>query len=191
VLEVGEVFAPLPVERRQHSGEVHEERVAAPSGEEGIGPGQDDFWLRSEGHLGVAHDRLPNDLSLTSLLSGCHVDSRSLPAVLGLAEHHADCDVGDSVPVVVDVDAVDGVGVKRWRYPECVDVEDQHCPRRVRGRLEGKEVGDVQARIFGWRSEPQPGEVIRHAVLLTNPTVPVWTAARRRGQSMTGPDGIG
>ena len=167
-LELGEVPAPLPGECCQHSGEVDEERVAARAGEEGIGPGRDDIWLRSEGHLRVAHDRLPNDLGLASLLPGCHVDRCSLPAVLGLAEHHAEGDVGVGVPVVVDVDAVDGVGVKRRRYPERVGVEDQHCPRRVGGRLEGKEVGEVEARILGWRSEPQAGEVVRHAVLLIN-----------------------
>ena len=168
LLELGEIPALLPVESRQHSGEVDEERVAAGAGEKGIGPGRDDIRLRAEGHLCIAHDRLPNGLGLASLLPSCHVDRRSLPAVLGLAEHHAEGDVGVGVSIVVDVDAVDGVGMKRWRYAECVGVEDQHCPRRVRRRLKGEEVGEVEARIFGGRSEPQTGEVVRHAVLLRN-----------------------
>jgi hypothetical protein len=89
-----------------------------------------------------------------------------LAAVLGLAEHHAEGDVGLRVPVVVDVDAVHGVGVKGVPYAERVGVEDEHRPRRIPGRREGKEISEVEAWVVGWRPEPQPCEMVRHAASL-------------------------
>jgi hypothetical protein len=112
------------------------------------------------------------------------VDDRPLPTVLGLAEHHAEGDVGVGVPVVVDVDAVDGIGMKRRRDPERVGVENQHGARRVGRRLEGEEIGEVEARIFGGWSEPKAGEVIRHAVLLTKPRRAPGGAIAGGGQSL-------
>ena len=71
VLEVGEVLAIAPVERFEDADEVNEEGLAARAGEEGVGTGLDDVRFRSEGQLGVADDRRPDGLGLTSLRPGC------------------------------------------------------------------------------------------------------------------------
>jgi hypothetical protein len=160
ILEVGEVLAVLPVERRQDSREVDEEWVAARAGKEGMSAGRDWRRLHSEGHLGIADDRTPDGLALTSFRPGCHVDGRPLPAVLGTAEDHAEGDVGLSVSVVVDVDPVHGVRVEGIRYSERIRVENQHCSRRTRRRLEGKEIREIEAWILGRRSEPQACEMV-------------------------------
>jgi hypothetical protein len=160
VLEVGEVLAVPPVERRENSAEVDKERIAASAREERIGAGCDDIRLASERHLGIRDDRRPDGLALTSLRPGRLVHGRSLPAILGLAEHDAEADVGLGVAVVVDVDPIHGARVEGISHRERVRVEDQDRFRRIGRRLEGEQIGEVEARIIRRRSEPQACEVI-------------------------------
>jgi hypothetical protein len=160
VLEVGEVLAVLPIESLENSNEVDKERIAASAGEECVGAGCDDVRLASERNLGIRDDRRPDGLALTSLRPGRLVHGRSLPPILGLTEHDAEADIGFGVTVVVDVDPVHGARVEGVSYRECVGVQDQDRSRAIGRRLEGKKIGEVEARIVRRRSEPQACEVI-------------------------------
>jgi hypothetical protein len=55
------------------------------------------------------------------------------PAVLRLREHTAECDVRQVITVVIDVEAIDCVGMKCVRVGICI--EDDHGSVLVHGRL--------------------------------------------------------
>ena len=95
----------------------------------------------------------------------CHEDVDGLLAVLRLREHVAERDVGQAIAVVVDVEAVDGVGMERVGGRICI--EDDHGPRRIRGRLERVEVAEVESLVPERRTETESGEMIRHCSFLS------------------------
>ena len=94
------------------------------------------------------------------LLAGRHEDVDRLPAVLRLGEHVAERDVVQQVPVVVDGEPVDRVGMKRIGVR--VRVEDQHRAVGVGGGLECVKVAEVESLVAQGRPEAEAGEVVGH-----------------------------
>ena len=93
-------------------------------------------------------------------LAFCHEDADRLLAVLWLREHVAERDVRQAVAVVVDVEAVDGIGMEGVGSRVCI--ENDHSPRRISGRLECVEVAEVESLIPERRAETESGEMVRH-----------------------------
>jgi Berberine and berberine like len=98
----------------------------------------DDVGLGAEGDLGVGDHLRPDGFDRAGFRALRHEDVYGLFAVLWRREDVADRDVRQAISVVVDVEAVDGVGMERVRGR--ISIEDQHGPRPIRGRLEGVEV---------------------------------------------------
>jgi hypothetical protein len=159
----GEVSAAAGVEQVLDAVKIEEERVAAAAGEERNIAGLDDVGLGSEGHLGIADDLRPHSFGGAGFRASCHEDADSLLAVLRLREHVAERDVGQAVAVVVDVEAVDGVGMERVGLG--IGIEDDHGPRGIRGRLERVEVAKVKSLVAERRAETESGEMVRHGLL--------------------------
>src|SRR6478736_8752690 len=126
-------------------------------------PAFDDVGLGAEGHLGIADDLRPDSFRGAGFRAFCHEDADRLLAVLRLREHVAERDVGQAVAVVVDVEAVDGVGMQRVGLG--IGIEDDHGPRGIRGRLERIEVAEVESLVAERRSETESGEMVRHSLL--------------------------
>ena len=159
----GEVSAAAGVEQILDAVKIEEERIAAAAGEERNIAGLDDVGLGPEGHLGIADNLRPDSFGGAGFRAFCHEDADSLLAVLRLREHVAERDVGQAVAVVVDVEAVDGVGMKRVGLG--IGIEDDHGPRGIRGRLERVEVAEVESLVAERRSETESGEMVRHSLL--------------------------
>src|SRR6478736_8259598 len=130
-------------------------------------PAFDDVGLGAEGHLGIADDLRPDSFGGAGFRAFCHEDADSLLAVLRLREHVAERDVGQAVAVVVDVEAVNGVGMQRVGGRICI--EDDHGSRRIRGRQECVEVAEVESLVAERRAETEAGEMIRHGLLPCEP----------------------
>ena len=94
--------------------------------------------------------------------AGGVVRGGGLPAVVELGEREAERHVGERVAVVVDVEAVDRVGVEPVALREGVRVHDQHGPVGVIGRGEHEEVGEIQAGVVAGGLEVGGTEVVRH-----------------------------
>jgi hypothetical protein len=85
-----------------------------------------------------------------------------LAAVVGLGEGEAERHIRQRVPVVVDVEPVDRIGVEPVAVGEGVRVHDQHGPVGVIGRREHKQIGQVQTGIVAGVLEVGGAEVVRH-----------------------------
>ena len=85
-----------------------------------------------------------------------------LGAAVGLGEHERERGVGLRVSVVVDIDAVDRVGVEVGARHERIHVQDQHRLARALRRREHEEVRQVEARIVTWELEHGGTEVVGH-----------------------------
>jgi len=70
---------------------------------------------------------------------------------LRLRKHAAKRDVRQQITVVVDVEPVDGVGMKRVSIWICI--EDDHGSRPVGGRLERVEIAQVESLVAERRAE--------------------------------------
>jgi hypothetical protein len=81
---------------------------------------------------------------------------------LELGEGDAERHIGQRVPIVVDVEPVDRVGVEPVALRERVRVHDQHGLVRVIGRREDEQVGQVQTGIVARGLEVGGAEVVRH-----------------------------
>lgn len=75
-------------------------------------------------------------------------------------EDPADGAVGQVIAVVVDVQAVYGVGV----HGICVGigVEDENGPARIAGCPEGVQVAQIEALVAEWWPKAEAGEVVGH-----------------------------
>src|SRR5262249_50636817 len=89
-----------------------------------------------------------------------HEDVDGLPAVLRLREHIAEGDVGQMISIIIDVDAVDCVGM------ECVSVgirvQDDNGSAVGPGRLKRVQVAEIKPFIAQRRAETESGEMVRH-----------------------------
>src|ERR1700730_8634804 len=133
-MRLGEVpFAP-DVEQVLDSVEVEKERVAAAAGEESIGARPDDIRLGAEGDLGVGDYLRPYRFVRPRLRARRHEYVNGLPAVPRLRERRADRDVREVIAVVINVEALDCVGMKCVRIG--ISIEDDHGSVLVSGRLE-------------------------------------------------------
>ena len=159
----GEVSAALGIEQILDSVEVEKESVAAAAGEERVGAGLDDVGFGAEGDLGVGDYLRPDGFGRVGFRAFCHEDVYCLLAVLRRREHVTDRDVRQAISVVVDVEAVDGVGMERVRSR--IRIEDEHGPRRIRRRLERIEVAEVESLVSERRTEIKAGEMIGHPYL--------------------------
>ena len=81
----------------------------------------------------------------------------------GRGEYVTERDVVEQVAVVVDGETVDGIGMQRVGLR--VGVEDEYGPRRVRGRLEGIEIAEVESLVSQRRSEAEAGEMVGHGYI--------------------------
>ena len=115
---------PRGIEQILDSVEVEKESVAAAAGEERVGARLDDVGLGAEGDLGVGDDLRPDSFGRARFRAFRHEYVDGLLAVLRLRKHVADRDVRQAIAVVVDVEAVDGVGMERVGIRICV--EDDH-----------------------------------------------------------------
>ncbi len=155
-----EISAARSVEQILDSVEVEKESVAASTGEERVGTGLDDVGVGAKGDLGIGDDLRPNSLDRAGFRAFCHEDVYGLHTVLRWREHVTDRDVRQAVSVVVDVEAVDGVGMERVGSRICI--EDDHGPRRVSGRLECVEVAEIESLVPERRTEIESSKVVRH-----------------------------
>ena len=118
----GEVSAAPGVEQIFDSIEVKEESVAASASEECVGTGFDDVSLGAEGHRGVGDYGLADGFDGAGLRACCREDVYRLLAVLRRREHVTNSDVRQAISVVVDVKAVDGVGMERVCGRICIGI---------------------------------------------------------------------
>jgi hypothetical protein len=75
-------------------------------------------------------------------------------------EHIADRQIRQAISVIVDVETVDGVGMKligQW-----VRVEDDYGPHGVIGRLKRIEIAQVESLIAERRAQTKPRKMVRH-----------------------------
>jgi hypothetical protein len=157
----GEVAAAFGVKEVLDALVVEEERVAAGPGAERDLAGRDDVRLGAERDLGVGDDLRARDLVRPGLGAPGQVHAHGLPAVGDRAERVDERDVGQVIAVVVDVQPVDGIRVESADLG--IRVEDEHGPAgRVRGRLEGVQIAEVQALVPEGRAQAEAGEVVGH-----------------------------
>src|SRR5882672_6986898 len=156
----GEVSAARGIEETLDSVEVEKESVAATAGEERVLVRLDDVGLGAEGDLGVGDYLRPDRFGRAGLRSLCDKNVYSLLAVLWRRKNVTERDVGQAIAVVVDVEAVNGVGMERVGSRICI--EDDHGPCRVGGRLERVEVAEVKSLVAERRSKIESGKMIRH-----------------------------
>jgi hypothetical protein len=116
----GEISTARGIEQIFDSVEVKKESVAASTGEERIGAGLDDVGFGAERDLGAGDDFRSDSFDGASLRAFCDKDVYGLFAVLRCLEHVADRDVRKAISVVVNVEAVDGVGMERVGIRICV-----------------------------------------------------------------------
>src|SRR5882757_10269012 len=156
----GEISTARGVEHILDSVEVEKESVAATAGEERVLVRLDDVGLGAEGDLRVRDYFRSDRFGRAGLRALCDKNVYSLLAVLWRRKNVAERDVGQANAVVVDVQAVDGVGMERVGSRICI--EDDHGPGRVGGRLERVEVAEVESLVAERRSKIESGKMIRH-----------------------------
>ena len=118
----------------------------------------DDIRLGAEGDLGVGDDLRPDCFGRARLRALRHEYVNGLPAVLRLREHIAERDVRQVIAVVIDVEAIDCVGMKCVRIGICI--EDDHGSVLVSGRLECVQVAEVESLIAQRRAETESSEMV-------------------------------
>src|ERR1700687_5215500 len=156
----GEISAARGVEHILDSVEVEKESVAAAASEERVLVRLDDVGFGAERNLGVRDYFRPDSFGRAGLRTLCDKNVYSLLAILRRRENVAERDVGQAISVIVDIEAVDGVGMERVGSRICV--EDDHGPRRVRRRLERVEVAEVESLVAERRTEIEAGKMVRH-----------------------------
>src|SRR5207253_349610 len=86
------------------------------------------------------------------------------PAVLRLREHIAERNVRQIISVIIDVEAVDCVGMKCVRIG--TRIEDDHGSVLIGWRLECVQITEVESLIAQRRTETKSSEMVRHCTLL-------------------------
>src|SRR5262249_19797371 len=84
--------------------------------------------------------------------------ANGLPAVLRLREHIAERDVRQIIAVVIDIQAINCVGMKCIHFGICI--EDDHGSVLVSGRLECVQVAEVESLIAKRRTQTESGEMV-------------------------------
>jgi hypothetical protein len=110
---------------------VGEERVAAHAGEQPDRTRLDSPGAGIEADRGAGDEHVSGGLGLASLGAGGVIGGPGLRAVLELGEHERERGVGLCVPVGVDVDAVDPVGVEWPGLAELATASESHSGRSV------------------------------------------------------------
>ena len=155
---LGEVPFAARVEQVLDSVEVEKERIAAAPGEKSVGARLDDIRFGSEGDFGVRDYPPPYRFVRARLQARRHEYVNGLPPVLRLREHIAKRDVREVIAVVINVEAIDCVGMKCVRIWICI--EDDHGSVLVSGRLERVQVAKVEPLIAERRAEAQSSEMV-------------------------------
>src|SRR5215467_1749911 len=140
------------------SVEVEEERVAAAAGEKSVRPRLDDIRLGAEGDLRVGDYLRPYRFGRARLRARRYEYVNGLPAVLRLRKHIAERDIRQVIAVVIDVEAINCVGMKCVRVGICI--EDDHGSVLVCGRLECVQVAEVESWIAQRRAKTESGEMV-------------------------------
>jgi hypothetical protein len=146
----------------QDTVSVGEEGVAAFADEQPAWAGLDGRGHDVEVHLDGLDEHFTPWFTRLGPAAGGMVGGGGLPAVFGLGEHEAERHIRQLVPVVVNVEPVDRIGVEPVAFGEGVRVHDQHGPVGVVGRREHEQVGQVQAGVVAGVLEVGGTEVVRH-----------------------------
>jgi hypothetical protein len=128
----------------QDTVSVGEEGVAAFADEQPAWAGLDGRGHDVEVHLDGLDEHFTPWFTRLGPAAGGMVGGGGLPAVFGFGEGEAERHICQPVPVVVDVEPVDRVGVEPVAFRERVRVHDQHGPVGVIGCREDEQVGQVQ-----------------------------------------------
>src|SRR6266571_6883107 len=158
-LEVSCLATDQPV---QDALSVGEEGVAALAGEQPARAGLDGRGRGVETHSGGLDEHVTTRFTGLGLAAGRVVGGGGLPAVSEPREGEAERYVRQRVPVGIDVEPVDRIGVEPVAFRERVRVHDQYGPVGVIGSGEYEEVGQVQAGIVAGVLEVGGAEVVRH-----------------------------
>src|ERR1700728_2468532 len=156
----GEVPAAAGVEQVLDPVVVEKERVAAAAGEESVLTDSDDVRSAAEGDGGTVDDLRPGRFGRAGLYPGGDVCVKRLPARLGRGGNIRDRQGAQEIPVVVDRETVDRIGMERVGVR--VRVQDEDGPRRVGWRLERVQITKIEPLIAQWRAQAEAGEVVRH-----------------------------
>src|SRR5580693_1833445 len=159
-MRCGEVPAAAGVEQVLDPVVVEEERIAPAAGEERVVTGGYDVRSPAEGYRGTVDDLCPGGFGRAGLRPGGDIDVKRLPAGLRRGKNVRDRQVVEEVPVVVDREAVDRVGMKRVGVR--VRVEDENGTRRIGGRLECVKIAEIEPLVAQGRAQAEAGEVVRH-----------------------------
>src|SRR6516162_8468821 len=157
-MRLGEVPLAPDIKQVLDSVEVEEERVAAAAGEKSVRPRLDDIRLGAEGDLRAGDYLRPYRFGRARLRARRYEYVNGLPAVLRLREHIAERDIRQVIAVVIDVEAIDCVGMKCIRVGICI--QDDHGSVLVSGRLECVQVAEVESLIAKRRTETESGEMV-------------------------------
>ena len=117
-----------------------------------------DIGLGSEGDFAVRDDFLPDRFRRARLRPLRHEYVNGLPAVLRLREHIAERDVRQVIAIVIDVEAIDCVGMECVRIGICI--EDDHGSILVSGRLECVQIAEVESLIAQRRAKTESSEMV-------------------------------
>jgi len=153
-----EVSFAAGIEEVLDSVEVEKERVAAASGKKSVGARLDHIRFGSEGDFGVSDYLPPYRFVRARLQARRHEYVNGLPPILRLREHIAERDVREVIGVVINVEAIDCVGMKCVRI--WISIEDDHGSVLVGGRLERVQVAKVEPLIAERRAEAESSEMV-------------------------------
>jgi hypothetical protein len=141
---------------------VGEEGVTSLPDEQAAGAGLHGLGRRIEGHR-----RIPDDHVTTGFAglgaAACGIGGGGgLPTVSRRGERKTERDVGQRIPVVVNVEPVDRVWVEPVALRERVGAHDHDRPVGVIGPREHEQVGEVQTSIAAGALEGGSAEVVGH-----------------------------
>lgn len=159
-MRCGEISAARGIEQILDAVEVEKESVAASTGKERVSVGLDDVGLGTEGDLSIGDDLRPNSFDRAGFRAFGHENVDGLHTVLRWREHVTERDVRQAVSVIINVEAVDGVRMER--VGSRIGIQDEHSPRRVRGRLECVEVAEVESLVSERWAKIESSKVVRH-----------------------------
>ena len=116
------------------------------------------FGCGAERDLGVGDDLRSYRFGRARLRALRHEYAEVCLPFCGFENTIAERDIGQVIAVVIDVDAIDGVGMKRVRIG--IRVEDDRGPVLVGGRLECVQVAKVEPLIAQRRPETESSEMV-------------------------------
>ena len=151
-MRLGKVPLAPDIEQVLDSVKIKEESVAAAAGEEGVVARLDDVRRGAERDLRVRDYLRPHRFDRARVRTFGQEHVEGLLAVLRRRKHEAERDIRQQIAVIIDIDAVDGVGMERVGIGIRVEYDARFCPNRSatgtrRGRI-GRVAG-LRAAVRG------------------------------------------